>query len=168
MNDQRDNFIARGGIWAIVQFLLKGAVIGLGVLFRSDGSGVPLLVAGSVLFVTGVAFFIAGVAVLGRNLTPLPQPRPGSRLVRHGVYARVRHPLYSSVALVSLGWALLWQSWPSLLAALALVPFFYAKARREERWLSERFPDYADYARRVPRFIPQLRAPANLSPTARP
>jgi protein-S-isoprenylcysteine O-methyltransferase Ste14 len=154
VKDQPNGFIARGGIWAIVQFLLKGAVIGLGILFRGGWSSVPLQIAGLVLFVAGIVFFIAGVAVLGRNLTPLPQPRPGGGFVRHGVYARVRHPLYSSVTLISLGWALLWQSWPSLLAALALIPFFYAKARREERWLSERFADYADYARRVPRFIP--------------
>jgi protein-S-isoprenylcysteine O-methyltransferase Ste14 len=77
-------------------------------------------------------------------------------LVQRGIYARVRHPLYTSVMLASLGWALIWQSGSSLLAALALVPFFHAKARREERWLCETFPDYADYASRVPRFIPRL------------
>jgi protein-S-isoprenylcysteine O-methyltransferase Ste14 len=34
------------------------------------------------------------------------------------------------------------------------MPFFDLKARREERWLRERFADYDDYARRVKRFIP--------------
>jgi protein-S-isoprenylcysteine O-methyltransferase Ste14 len=58
--------------------------------------------------------------------------------------------------LASFGWALIWQSGSSLLAALALVPFFHAKARREERWLREMFPGYTDYARRVPRFVPRF------------
>jgi protein-S-isoprenylcysteine O-methyltransferase Ste14 len=30
------------------------------------------------------------------------------------------------------------------------------KAGREERWLREQFPEYADYARRVARFVPGL------------
>jgi protein-S-isoprenylcysteine O-methyltransferase Ste14 len=156
MNNPYNNFIARGGVWAIVQFLLKGAVIGLGIYFRRQWSSSFVMFVGAVLFVIGGLFFTAGVVVLGRNLTPLPQPRPGAGLVCHGIYARVRHPLYSSVMLASLGWALFWQSWPALLVALALIPFFHAKAQREERWLGERFPDYADYAQRVPRFIPKL------------
>jgi protein-S-isoprenylcysteine O-methyltransferase Ste14 len=82
--------------------------------------------------------------------------------VQHGIYARVRHPLYTSVMLASLGWALIWQSWPAFFAALALLPFFHAKARREEQWLSAQFPGYPDYARRVPRFLPRLALTANL------
>ena len=76
--------------------------------------------------------------------------------MRHGIYSVMRHPLYTSVMLASLGWALLWQSGPALVAALLLAPFFDAKARREERWLAERFPDYGDYQRRVARFLPWI------------
>ena len=68
----------------------------------------------------------------------------------------IRHPLYTSVIAVAIGWALVWQSWPALLAAAALIPFFHAKALNEERWLREKFPDYADYERRVRRFIPWI------------
>jgi protein-S-isoprenylcysteine O-methyltransferase Ste14 len=157
MNNPANHFIARGGLWAVVQFLLSGAVMGLGLWFRGDWARLPAQVGGVVLLVSGAIFFTAGLLALGRNLTPLPQPRPGAGLVRHGIYARVRHPLYSSVILLSLGCALCCRSWPSLLAALALIPFFHAKTRREERWLNEKFPDYADYARRVPRFFPHLR-----------
>jgi protein-S-isoprenylcysteine O-methyltransferase Ste14 len=110
------------------------------------------------LFGVGGYFGIAGVFVLGKNRTPFPQPRAGSELVQHGIYARVRHPLYTSVMLASLGWALIWQSVAAFVAALTLIPFFLAKARREERWLREQFPGYADYERRVPRFVPGLKA----------
>jgi protein-S-isoprenylcysteine O-methyltransferase Ste14 len=34
------------------------------------------------------------------------------------------------------------------------MPFFHAKARREEHWLRWQFPEYADYEQRVRRFIP--------------
>jgi protein-S-isoprenylcysteine O-methyltransferase Ste14 len=56
----------------------------------------------------------------------------------------------------SVGWALVWQSWPALLATLALAPFFDAKARREECWLRQQFPEYASYEQRVRRFIPWI------------
>ena len=155
-------FLARGGAWVIVQFVLMTAVIVLGVVFHGDWTRLLVIVTGALLFVLGGGFGIAGVAVLGRNRTPYPQPRAGSELVQHGIYARVRHPLYTSVMLASLGWALIWQSGPAFVAALALLPFFQAKARREEQWLSARFPGYPDYARRVPRFLPRLGRTVNL------
>jgi protein-S-isoprenylcysteine O-methyltransferase Ste14 len=57
----------------------------------------------------------------------------------------------------SLGWALMFQSAASLAITLLLLPFFNAKARREERWLREAFPGYEEYSRRVGRFFPRLR-----------
>lgn len=87
-------------------------------------------------------------------LTPLPYPVDHSQLVQHGVYALVRHPLYSSLLFAALGWTLFTLS----LAHALLLPvglwFFNYKASREEAWLTERHPEYADYARRVKKFIP--------------
>ena len=60
--------------------------------------------------------------------------------------------------LISLGWALVWQSGSALITALVLIPFFHAKAKREEQWLREKFPGYTDYLKRVPRFLPRSRA----------
>ena len=154
-------FLARGGAWVVVQSILMTAAIALGVLFHGDWTRLPVITVGAALFIAGGCLGIAAVVVLGRNRTPFPQPGNGSELVQRGIYAQVRHPLYASVMLVSLGWALIWQSWPAFIAALVLIPFFHAKARREERWLREQFPDYADYERRVPRFIPRFRRPPN-------
>jgi protein-S-isoprenylcysteine O-methyltransferase Ste14 len=136
------------------------AVIVPGVIYHGDWTQTWMMAAGAVLFVVGGVFGVAGVIVLGRNRTPFPRPREGSQLVQHGIYARVRHPLYTSVMLSSLGWALIWQSVPACGVALVLIPFFRAKAGHEERWLREQFPGYADYARRVPPFLPRLRKTA--------
>lgn len=54
------------------------------------------------------------------------------------------------------GWSLTQSSWPAFAASLALAVFFDAKARREERWLRQRFSDYTRYERRVRRFIPWI------------
>ena len=156
------NFTARGGWWVIAQSILMLGVIVLGVMFPGDWTQIPVIVLGAALFIVGGYFGIAGVLVLGKNRTPYPQPHADSALVQHGIYACVRHPLYTSVMLASLGWALLWQSAAAFIAALTLIPFFYAKARQEERWLYQTFSGYADYARRVPRFFPRLRKSINL------
>ena len=154
-----NKFLERGGAWVLVQFALMIAVIVLGLVLPGDWTRWPVIVAGLVLLVAGGGFGIAAITVLGRNRTPFPQPLDGAELVQHGIYGRVRHPLYTSVMLVSLGWALIWQSGPAFLPALALIPFFHAKARREERWLREKFPGYAAYEKRVPRFLPRLCPP---------
>ena len=152
---------ARGGVWVVAQSILLLAVILLSVLFHGDWTRIPVIVGGAVLFIAGGYFGIAGMLVLGKNRTPYPRPRAGSELIQHGIYARGRHPLYTSVILTALGWALLWQSAAAFGAAVILISFFDAKARVEARWLCDQFPGYADYARRVPRFLPRLRRAAN-------
>jgi protein-S-isoprenylcysteine O-methyltransferase Ste14 len=149
-----NSFFARGGWWVLGQSILMLAVIALALAFHGDWTRLDVVLSGCALFVLGAVFGIAGVVSLKSNRTPFPKPSEGSRLVQSGIYALVRHPLYTSVILASLGWSLVWQSRPALLAAVALVPFFHAKARCEERWLREKFPDYAGYEKRVKRFLP--------------
>ena len=97
---------------------------------------------------------VSGVINLGRNLTPFPKPSVRTQLVQHGIYGMIRHPLYTAVIGASMGWAAIWQSWQALAVSLALAVFLDAKARHEERWLRQQFPDYANYAQRVRRFVP--------------
>lgn len=150
------SFFQRGGAWVLAQSVLMPAVMLLAMLLPGDWGGGLTTAAGGALALIGAVIGLVGVAVLGRNRTPFPKPRPGSQFIQHGIYARVRHPLYTSVLLLSLGWALLWRSGLALLAVVVLILFFRAKARREEAWLRAQFPEYADYARRVPAFLPRM------------
>ena len=151
------NFLQRGGVWVLSQFVLMMAVIGLAVRFHGNGSNHLVMAVSVVLFGAGAVVGLAGAVTLGANLTPFPRPLERGEFVRSGVYARIRHPLYTSVMLASFGWALFWGSWPSLAAACSMIPFFALKARREERWLRKKFPAYEDYGRQVPRFLPCFR-----------
>lgn len=157
-----NSFAARGGWWVVAQSILMLTAFVLAVMYPGRFSNPPIMALGFAVFAIGGYFGISGVLVLGKNRTPYPQPRAGSQLIQHGIYARVRHPLYTSVMLASLGWALIWQSVAAFCASLVLIPFFHAKARREEEFLRQTFPDYADYARRVPRFLPGLGSPRHL------
>ncbi len=114
----------------------------------------PGLVAGAALVLAGGGLFVAGIAALGRNVTPFPRPRAEGTLVQTGAYRLVRHPMYGGGILLAFGWGLLVGSWLTLLYATALFVFLDVKSGREEKWLEEKFPEYAAYQRKVRRLIP--------------
>ena len=154
--DSRPSKSPRGTAWVAAQFAVMLALLGAGPLWRVQWPGKATPAIGGALVLTGAWLGIAGVRVLGTHRTPFPEPKPGSQLVTTGIYARVRHPLYGSVVALGFGWALLWRSEPALALAVVQVLFLHTKARFEERLLREHFAAYADYARRVPRFLPRL------------
>ncbi len=77
-----------------------------------------------------------------------------------GLYALIRHPLYSAGMHISFGLAFIHANWYALLVALLIPLFFFGWIRLvEERELLQRFPDYDEYRRRIPAFLPTT--PAN-------
>jgi protein-S-isoprenylcysteine O-methyltransferase Ste14 len=151
------SFYERGGLWLLGQGIVLLAVAVLAVRFRGTAPRRGIAPTGAVLLGLGTGVISAGAIALGRSLTPFPKPSEKAQLVRHGIFSLIRHPLYTGVMLVSVGWALIWQSRPALFVALTLIPFLAAKALREEYWLRKRFPEYARYERHVNRFIPRIR-----------
>ena len=111
-------------------------------------------IAGCSLMIVGGTLMLAGIFRIGRGLTPLPYPKDGAELVQTGPYALVRHPMYCGGFGLALGWALFVQGWLTLGYVAVLFVFLDAKSRREERWLSERYPAYASYQQRVRKLIP--------------
>jgi protein-S-isoprenylcysteine O-methyltransferase Ste14 len=109
---------------------------------------------GAPLFLAGAVMLGWGVRSLGQNLTPGTEPLPGASLVTSGAYAHVRHPIYTGVVLVLAGYTLAWSNWTlALIVGFGALKYFEAKARREERWLMSRFPDYERYMRQVQRRV---------------
>jgi protein-S-isoprenylcysteine O-methyltransferase Ste14 len=151
----KEGFTARGGWWVIFQGLLTAAVVALGLVYSGERRAL-LQVVGGILFVLAAVVGLAGLAAQGRGLTPFPKPRPDTCLLQVGVYGLVRHPLYVCNLSAFFGWAFFRDSLPAGAGALAGAVFFSLKARREESWLRERFPDYAAYQKRVKRFIPWI------------
>ena len=113
-------------------------------------------VTAGLLVSAGAAAAVSGSIMQGKSLSPFPKPPAHARLIRRGPYALVRHPLYAGLIALSLGWACLWASARGAALALAQAVFLDAKARREECWLREKFPDYGEYASKVRRLIPWL------------
>jgi protein-S-isoprenylcysteine O-methyltransferase Ste14 len=78
-------------------------------------------------------------------------------LVTDGVYRSMRHPQYTGIFIITLGFMI---QWPTL-ATLVLWPFviwmYVRLARREERDVLQEFPvQYREYMERTPMFFPRL------------
>jgi len=144
----------RGGVWVAAQTGLMGAVLFFGALWHSQWHCPRLDALGFALLAAAALLGLAGTLSLRGNLSPFPMPAPDARLVQSGIYALIRHPLYTAVIAAAAGWTLLRQSGPALAATVALAVFLDQKARREERWLNERFRKYAAYRRRTWKFLP--------------
>lgn len=140
--------------WVIGQFIIVAAILGSTFITRLELPFFVPLVGGALLVVGGM---IAGLGLLslGSNLTPLPKPKGNNHfLVTSGVYSIVRHPIYSGVALAALGWTLWWGTLLGIALAIVLFIWFDLKSRREEKWLVEKYPEYALYQTRVKKLIP--------------
>ncbi|RME35639.1 MAG: isoprenylcysteine carboxylmethyltransferase family protein, partial [Gammaproteobacteria bacterium] len=83
-----------------------------------------------------------------------PDPHPAGRLVTHGPYRWLRHPMYLSVLLVCGG--LVWLPYHplKLTAWLALALLLWGKARYEESLLCRRYREYQDYRAATGAFLP--------------
>jgi len=83
--------------------------------------------------------------------------RKNEALATSGPYAYTRNPLYLGSLLIGIGFAIAARSW---WVGVILVVMFFAiylpVIRSEEKFLRERFADFDDYARRVPRMFPRL------------
>jgi protein-S-isoprenylcysteine O-methyltransferase Ste14 len=83
--------------------------------------------------------------------------RKNEDLATSGPYAYTRNPLYLGSLLIGIGFAVAARSW--WVGAFLVVMFFaiYVPViRGEEKFLQEKFPDFEEYARRVPRMLPRI------------
>jgi protein-S-isoprenylcysteine O-methyltransferase Ste14 len=102
----------------------------------------------------GALFIIPGLMI--RALAS-GHVQKNQRLATTGPYAYTRNPLYLGSFTIATGFAFAARSW-WIVAVLAvmLVLIYLPVIRAEETFLSQHFPEFAEYARRVPRLIPNL------------
>jgi len=123
-------------------------------------------VIGWVFLIAGLVPFIWGHLVIGK---PTHMPSVRDTLVRHSLYAYVRHPIYSGGMLMAVGLALLKPTSTFFLACIIGFVWLIIQARLEEIDLLQRMLAYRKYMEEVPCFVPRLRKrEAGVSPVRAP
>jgi protein-S-isoprenylcysteine O-methyltransferase Ste14 len=80
----------------------------------------------------------------------------GEKLITEGVYSRVRHPQYSGLFLITVGFLIQWPTLITLIMWLILIFAYYKLAMREEKDLEKQFgEEFLDYKKKVPAFTPK-------------
>ncbi|EFL88806.1 protein-S-isoprenylcysteine O-methyltransferase [Ahrensia sp. R2A130] len=113
-------------------------------------------ILGSTAMIGFLVLFHLSHRDLARNWSVTLEIREDHKLVDHGVYARVRHPMYTSFWLWGLGQALLIPNWIAGLTGLAAVAWLYfSRVNKEEAMMQAQFgPEYDAYRKRTARLVP--------------
>lgn len=140
-----------------LQFVLLGVLLTAPRLPQPYGALTPVisLIGLALMGIAGLLLLVS-FAALGNSLTASPLPKQRGQLVTTGLYAHVRHPIYSALLLLSLGVVLDAGWWPQLIVALMLFLLLRIKAQFEETLLRKAYPKYAAYAAKTPMFFPRL------------
>jgi methanethiol S-methyltransferase len=112
--------------------------------------GWTVLFAGAMLAVVAVLRF-GGAGFIGLV------PEPATGLVRTGLHGRMRHPIYTGVILMCLGWLLLQASPATMTIVVITLVYLPIGIHLEERKLAVAFgAEYERYRREVPAVLPRM------------
>ena len=147
---EQKEVVLGSGLMFIAAFVLAGLNFRFGWLRLPDWA----VWAASVLFL--LAYLMWG-EVLRENawLSRTVEVQEGQRVVDHGLYGVVRHPMYSASVLLFLSMPLVLNSPLSFLVMLCYLPLIAKRIRNEEKLLKKELPGYEEYMERVKyRLIP--------------
>ncbi len=103
----------------------------------------------------GAAFVIPGLLI---RAFASGHVEKNQRLAMTGPYAYTRNPLYLGSLIIGVGFAIAARStWVAVILVLMFVTVYLPVIRAEETYLAQHFPEFAEYARRVPRLMPDPR-----------
>ena len=82
--------------------------------------------------------------------------RKNEALATSGPYAYTRNPLYLGSLLMGVGFAVAARSWwVGIVLVVMFLAIYLPVIRDEEAFLLRKFPEFEEYARRVPRMLPR-------------
>ncbi|MFL5327272.1 MAG: protein-S-isoprenylcysteine O-methyltransferase [Gemmataceae bacterium] len=157
----------RGGAWDIALMVLVaiGALL-LPILYLFT----PLLSfadyqlpmwmpwCGTAIMLSALWLFWRSHAGLGKNWSVTLELRREHELVTHGVYRRIRHPMYAAIFLFGIAQGMLLANWLAGWSAFVCFAVMYlVRFPREERMMVDQFGDeYRAYMRRSGRIFPRI------------
>lgn len=150
-----DSFGSRNEILSIVALVFLGFVI-IGVIpIIAKLFGLIFTLVGILSIVLGFGLVSASLHELQSNFSLLIPPNKQNTLITSGIYQYIRHPFYSGLWFVSLGFALLSTQTYKMVLVLGLLMLFYQIALLEEEALNQKHSKvYSKYAKNKPMFFP--------------
>lgn len=138
----------------VAQTMIPDSVMArFGLLISADPF--VLRVVGVSLYTFGLLVAILGRTQLGGNWSDIETAEvlTKQRVVSHGVYRFIRHPIYTGDLLLLYGLELALNSW-LIVGVVLLTPIVLRQAVKEEDMLRQELDGYDEYCTKTRRFIP--------------
>ena len=133
------------GVWVADTFFLKFST--MFSHYIPDYVKIPVAV---ILFAIAGYLAIKGMGIVFGKVRETPV------VIKDGVFAVIRHPIYLSEILVYLGFLIMSLSLACVFIWIIIIVFMHYISLHEEKLLLERFgDDYRQYMKDVPMWIPQ-------------
>jgi protein-S-isoprenylcysteine O-methyltransferase Ste14 len=145
--------LQKGRLLVFAQF---GLILILALFPDSKNVNSQVEIAGTAFLFLCLILLFAGFRGLGKSLTANPVPVNSGALVTTGIYARLRHPIYTGLLVLTMGLVVASGVWAQLIAWFGLLGLLIYKMRWEETLLSAKHKGYAAYKSRVPALFPKL------------
>ena len=138
------------GVVAVMGLIFLGGFILAGLDFRFGWSKVPLpvVIVASVLFLVGYALY-AEVMRENAYLSRTIKVEEGQTVISTGLYAVVRHPMYTASTVMFLALPLILGSWYALIPFALYPVIMVIRIRGEEKLLTAELSGYEEYRRKV-------------------
>ena len=135
------------GFWSFAMVQLAVAALLLGIILYAPGPWDLQRISGTVLAITSIVLLALSRYQLGKSFSVRAQAKA---LVTHGIYSRIRNPIYVFSGLMAIGIFLIFHRPKLFLLFLILVPVQLLRARQESRVLESRFGEqYREYRRKT-------------------
>lgn len=131
----------------------------LAASFNFAGRDVPIILCfGTFLIISGFGLRWWAVATLGRFFRTTVEVESGQRVIESGPYRLIRHPAYSGILLLFLGYGLTAQNWIAMIVAVVFPTFalLYRIGVEEEALSAQLGEPYREYQQRTKRLIPYI------------
>lgn len=132
----------------LIQFSCLFYILKTGPLLAEGYGGIMAEALG--VFMGLLAIYNMGIG----NFNISPRTKQHAKLVTHGIYKYIRHPMYSAQLIALLPLIIEFDNWYRTGAYLLLLIVLLLKIRYEEAHLTQQFDTYANYAKKSKRLIP--------------
>jgi protein-S-isoprenylcysteine O-methyltransferase Ste14 len=122
------------------------------------GDSTEIQLLGLLLVCIGVTGVFVAKKELGKEwvYASVYKSSPKKKIVMKGIYAYIRHPIYTGIVISYVGAELVAGSWLWVSALFFFIPFFY-QAKKEEKFLMEKFGNqYKKYREKTKMFVPYI------------
>jgi protein-S-isoprenylcysteine O-methyltransferase Ste14 len=109
-----------------------------------------------IVFFIGLLVMLFSILALRKSISPFPSPKKNADLIQHGIYHYVRHPIYTSILLVTFGWAIYTNSLFRIFIFILFIFLFEIKSNYEEKLLINKFYDYQNYKKITGKYFPKI------------